>query len=220
MSVRPQRLVFLESEGDAWYARNEASTSKWSPEADPVVQHVTSLGPQRGSRLLEIGCGSGRRLAWMQNRLGITCSGIDPSEKAISEVRAQGIEAIRGTADSLPWEASTFDIVVFGFCLYVCDTNELFRIAAEADRILKAPGWVIIVDFHSRSPVRKYYQHHEEISTNKMNYPSMFLWHQDYALMDFAVRGHGNGERTDLEDEWVAVALLRKLERQGLMTNE
>ncbi|OSO90613.1 hypothetical protein B7O87_09335 [Cylindrospermopsis raciborskii CENA303] len=82
-----------------------------------------------GGKLLEVGCGEGKRLEWIQKSLDIECHGIDPSDKAVTIAQEIGVRAVRGTADHLPYPDETFDFLVFGFCLYLCDRDDLFRIA-------------------------------------------------------------------------------------------
>ena len=68
------------------------------------------------------------------------CYGIEPSFKAVETACTSGVNAVQGTADRLPYRDGLFDVVVFGFCLYLCDREDLFRIASEADRVLNDQG--------------------------------------------------------------------------------
>jgi len=127
-----QKDVFLESEGDAWYERNaRALQARELPGSDPVLAQIIDLTPRpaAGTRILEIGCGDGTRLAWLREKLGFVCAGIDPSAAAVDVARSRGIDARIAIADALPFAERMFEIVVFGFCLYLCDREDLFRIA-------------------------------------------------------------------------------------------
>ena len=84
---------------------------------------------------------------------------------------------MQGTADRLPYRDGLFDVVVFGFCLYLCDREDLFRIASEADRVLNDQGWLIIHDFYSPVPTRRDYHHKTGIYSYKMDYKTLFEWH-------------------------------------------
>ena len=75
--------------------------------------------------------------------------GIDPSKKAIKIAQELGINAKVGTAEKLPFIDKEFDLIIFGFCLYLCDTNDLFKIAYEANRVSKVESWISIIDFWS-----------------------------------------------------------------------
>lgn len=160
--------------------------------------------------MLEIGCGDGTCLAWLKNNLNADCYGIEPSAQAVAEACAKGVNAKQGTADELPFDNQSFDIVIFGFCLYLCDREDLFRIASEADRVLCAPGWLMILDFYSPVPRARIYHHRPGVQSYKMDYQSMFAWHPDYQCMTQKVRHHGEQSYTDNPDEWVALSVLRK----------
>ena len=62
------------------------------------------------------------------------------------------VQVVQGAADQLYFESQTFDFVVFGFCLYLCDRDDLFEIAKEAHRVLKPTGWLVIHDFFAEPP--------------------------------------------------------------------
>lgn len=92
----------------------------------------------------------GERLNYIGNSINCSISGVDPSLDAINQCKLNNIDAIVGTADSLAYKDNSFDIVIFGFCLYLCDRDDLFRISMEADRVLNKEGWLIIQDFFCR----------------------------------------------------------------------
>ena len=150
-----QKDIFLEFEGNAWFERNaNALGSRKLPESDSLLIEILNLPLlAEGTKILEIGCGDGTRLGWLRENCGFDCYGVEPSGQAVGAAKRRGITAYEGTADQLPFDANTFDIVVFGFCLYLCDREDLFRIAYEADRVLRNPGWLLILDFYSPSPV-------------------------------------------------------------------
>jgi len=103
-----------------------------------------------------------------------------------------------------------FDIVVFGFCLYLCDREDLFRIAQEADRVLKPDGWLIIHDFFAKTPTRREYHHKPGLFSYKMDYRRLFDWHPAYTCFSDELNHHGRREFTDDPQEWVATSVLRK----------
>ncbi len=181
------------------------------PDDDPILRNLLPLlRPDRPLRLLEIGCSGGRRLEWLGRELGVRCSGIDPSAEAVAEALARGIDAHRGTADSLPFGESAFDVVVFGFCLYLCDRADLFRIAAEADRVLRMPGILVIHDFYSASPTTRVYHHRPELASHKMDFGAMFSWHPDYVLMSRDLANEDGRPAGDDANEWVATWVFHK----------
>lgn len=211
-----QREIFLSSEGDAWFARNKAALADkhGRPHDDPVLRELSELlqsDDSRGFRILEIGCGDGGRLAWLSSKFGVDCVGLEPSTDAAAAASASGVNVLRGTADSLPFEGQAFDVVIFGFCLYLCDREDLFRIAAEADRVLRAPGWLVIHDFFNPSPTARPYRHRAGVNSYKMDYRTLFTWHPAYVCLTHKIRHHADSTYTDDVDEWVCVSVLRKV---------
>jgi len=210
-----QKDIFLRGEGDAWFARNESGLARLKlPDDDPIVLEILRLRDHLltvdGVSVLEIGCGSGGRLEWLRNQLRMDCHGIDPSVKAVALAASRGIDARVGTADELPFEKHSFDVVIFGFCLYLCDREDLFRIAAESDRVLKTPGWLVIRDFYSPMSCAREYHHKTGVRSYKMDYRTLFTWSANYTVYSHRVTHHESGSYTDDPHEWVATSLLRK----------
>jgi ubiquinone/menaquinone biosynthesis C-methylase UbiE len=210
-----QKDIYLTLEGDAWFKRNEAKLSlkQMGPSTDPALRELADILPSLGNnfRILEIGCGDGGRLAWMSNNWGARCVGLDPSTSAINSAREKGVDAVRGTADSLPFESCSFDVVMFGWCLCLCDREDLFRIGFEADRVLRSPGWLVILDFFSPSPTARDNHHKSGLVTYKMDYRRLFTWHPQYVCVRHKVQGHDDQSHyTDRVDDWTAISVLRK----------
>lgn len=208
-----QKSQFLQGEGDAWFHRNrEAIAHRKLPEDDPILMEILELpGINPGSsRILEIGCGDGSRLEWLM-KMGAECYGIDPSAEAISFAKKRGIHAQQGVADALPYGSRSFDIVILGFCLYLCDRDDLFKIAYEVDRVLGASGWILIIDFFSPCPGERPYVHRPGILSYKMDYSALFSWHPHYRCMTQKIRGHAD-HLTYIDDpeEWMSISVIRK----------
>ncbi len=170
--------------GDSYYARRKPVLDKYLADwkEDRVINAIQrrKITP---SSILEIGCANGWRLKVLYDLFKCRCVGIDPSMIAINE----GMEAWPyltlqvGMASQLPDE--TFDLVIFGFCLYLCKREDLFKIASEADRVLNNHGHLIVFDFH---PVFPYSNADPDGNGDnyKMIYGDMFTWHPYYKLVD------------------------------------
>ncbi|UYO93982.1 class I SAM-dependent methyltransferase [Pollutimonas sp. M17] len=212
-----QKDVFLSSEADAWYERNLKAVKKIDFSIDPVslavLELVTTFPPEmqaRRLRVLEVGCGEGRRLEWLAAKLNLDVYGIEPSALAVDKARARGITAERGTADDLPFDDATFDVLIFGFCLYLCDRQDLFRVAQEANRVLKPDSWLVINDFYAPHPIKREYHHKPGVYSYKMDYRRLFTWHPAYTCFAHKVTFHGRTEFTDDSQEWMATSVMRK----------
>ncbi|MFH1263281.1 MAG: class I SAM-dependent methyltransferase [Pseudomonadota bacterium] len=211
-----QREIFRNSEGDAWFTRNQReSAGRNLPDDDMVLMELIGCLPVEAGRVrvLEIGCGEGGRLEWLMKHRNAECFGIDPSAKAVAAALERGVHAQEGTAEQLPFDAGRFDVVIFGFCLYLCDRDDLSRIVFEANRVLRSPGWLLIQDFYSPTPRSRAYHHHPGVQTHKMDYRTLFTGSPDYECMTHKVRHHVDGTYTDDPEEWVSVSVLRKFRK-------
>jgi SAM-dependent methyltransferase len=212
-----QKKLFLESEGDSWFRRNKDYLARDEfVKKDLIIQDVLSilaspLAPRGKAKLLEIGASNGRRIEWLEANAELETHGVEPSAAAVEDATARGLRVKRGTADSLDYEDGTFDIVVFGFCLCMCDADDLFRIAAEAHRVVKDGGWIVIGDFYSESTVYRDYHHVPGFATRKMDYRRMFDWHPSYVCFSHKVVDHQNRQFIDEPNEWVASSVMRRL---------
>ena len=212
-----QRDIFLGGEANAWYERNhQALQSKVFDLSDPVIKQVSNISKQleyanKKIKVLEIGCGEANRLAWISEHLDADVYGLDPSTKAVELARKRGVNAEHGTADHLPFELGSFDVVIFGFCLYLCDREDLFKIAHNTDRVLKKSSWLIINDFFSPTPVSRDYHHKQNVYSFKMDYRKLFDWHPAYTCYSHILYDHNkHGDFTDDTHEWVSTSVLRK----------
>lgn len=210
-----QKDIFLAGEADAWIERNLGTLQQQEPISnDPVfdaVRLVTTCAQQElPLRILEIGCGNGQRLAALSREFGAEVVGLDPSAKAVDLAQQQGVNAKVGTADTLPYPDNRFDVLIFGFCLYLCDREDLFRIAQEADRVLKPDAWLLIHDFYAEHHVSRPYHHRDGINSYKMDYRRLFDWHPAYTCFSQKVVEHGGTGFSDDPQEWVAISTLRK----------
>ena len=208
-----QKNIFLKSEADAWFDRNKENLSRRNFEDDNIVRAISDISKSSSNtmlKILEIGCGGGERLNYISNSINCSVSGVDPSLDAVNHCKLNNIDAIVGAADSLIHKDNTFDIVIFGFCLYLCDRGDLFRISTEADRVLKKEGWIIIQDFFAKSPIQNEYHHTSGIKSYKMDYKTLFTWHPDYTCYQTKVYHHESQVFTDSSNEWVEISVIRK----------
>lgn len=206
-----QKTVFLDGEADQWYARNASALQKQhsdaliDPTSDPVLKALSDIRP---SRLLEIGAANGWRLDVARNLWGSSVIGIEPSAQATAHAYP-GVQVLVGTADNLPLDNGGMDCIVFGFCLYLCDRAGLFRIAAEADRVLTNGGYIVVYDFFPPTPYSNPYAHRDSVRSFKMDHSALWRWHPAYTLWRHDVFGHGGTDPTNPDDR-LAVTVLRK----------
>ncbi|MGY3616559.1 class I SAM-dependent methyltransferase [Bradyrhizobium sp. USDA 10063] len=205
MTERSQREVFLESEGDAWYARNQEHLH--GAGQDIVLTTLQEVGVSP-TMVLEIGCANGYRVAGVCEQFGATGFGIEPSSKAVADGRSRypSLSLEVGTADLLPFADGQFDLVIFGFCLYLVDPRLHLRCVAEADRVLADGGLLAIHDFIEPAPYHNRYAHLEGVHSYKMEFSRYFLASPAYRLLRRSMNAPGPPK----PDHSVGVDLLSK----------
>ena len=203
-----QKDTFLGSEGDQWFQRNTQTSLQNSDRLTKILQDI-DIAPKK---ILMIGSGNGHELESMREAFSAECSGIDPSEEAISDgsEKFPKVKLKVGTADKLDFPDDAFDMVIFGHCLVYCDRDDLFKIALEADRVLIDGGNLLINDFHTPFGYKNKYIHCEDVSCYKMDYAAMFTWNPNYSLIYQMTYTHQGFDGREKVDERVAVSVLQK----------
>lgn len=184
-----QANIFLEGEGDAWLERNRHALlcRHTRQQHDPVADMIEQMGI-KPKRVLEVGCANGWRLAALRDKYGCEVFGVDPSRQACIEAAAFRVPATQSTATTLPETGAPFDLVIYGFCLYLTDPGDWLTIAGAGDQVLAAGGHMIIHDFADVSPpfARKYV-HHDDILGYHFYFPELWLSHPVYQIVHCTV---------------------------------
>ena len=200
-----QDLIFREGEGTKWLKRNEPHLPI---KNDLVLDALGELigGLNKTSQVLEIGCSNGWRLEEIKKRYGCKVYGVDPSRTALRLAGQKGVYPILGTARDLPMADNSCDMVIYGFCLYLCNREDMFLIAKEGDRVLKDGGLMVIYDFAAPRPQRVPYKHKNGVWTYKQDYENMFLASPAYTKL--LAKHHVDGQtkavvlRKNIEQGW------------------
>jgi ubiquinone/menaquinone biosynthesis C-methylase UbiE len=135
---------------------------------------VTTSGVGAGSRVLEVGCGTGNYITAVQQGTGSSCWGIDPAEQMLSMAgEASGKVVLqRGGAEKLDFPDGFFDLVFSVDVIHhVGDRTAYFR---EAHRVLKPRGRVCTVTdsewiIRHRQPLATYFP--ETVEADLERYP-------------------------------------------------
>jgi SAM-dependent methyltransferase len=142
---------FLHGAGDDYYMRNRNDFGQ--KEKDPVLSilKATEIKP---TSILEIGCANGWRLMKLKGLYNCHVRGIDPSTMAIQEgSKDLGGDLQVGVAQHIPFDANSFDLVIFGYFMFLCEPNSWFQIMAEANRVLADKGHIAHYDYISARPL-------------------------------------------------------------------
>jgi SAM-dependent methyltransferase len=172
-----QDSVFLQSEGDRWFERNYQALDGFDAAVD-LPFRLMDLYNLRPRSVLEIGAANGFRLAAIHRRSGARVVAVEPSEQALldGQKRFPFITFIRAVASAVPL-SEVFDLVIVNFVFHWIDRQCLLRAVAEADRLVRAGGHLLIGDFHPANRLSVRYHHLEDgaLYTFKQNYAATFL---------------------------------------------
>lgn len=174
-----QSEVFAKGEGDAWFARNAESMEI---PYDPVIEMLSTY-VKNPKYVYEVGCANGWRLSRIYD---CKTGGIDPSSAAIAEAISSGIRNVYcGDAINLI-NAEGCDVLIYGFCLYLCDPEDYFKIVCEGNRVLKDGGYLIIHDFDAADgiPRRVPYEHKEGVFSHHVEFALLWKGHPWYRVLE------------------------------------
>ena len=112
---------------------------------DNLVKYLTEL-PH--GHLLEVGCGDGQILEFMQN-LGWTVEGVDFDSLAVESARRKGLRVRLGKLQTQQYAENTFDAIVMSHVIeHVHQPDSLLR---ECHRVLKPGGKLVVLTPNARS---------------------------------------------------------------------
>lgn len=170
-----QRDLVVNGEANKMFLRSKDELQ--GEDFYPITWICEQLEPFRDSinSVLEIGSSNGAKLRQMCRLLNCKGFGIDPSRLAVEDGNAKGgVTLTEGSAARLAFATASFDVVYFGFCLYMVDRGDLLASIAEASRVLKPGGFLVITDF---DPIQKHsreYHHQAGMLTHKQDYAACF----------------------------------------------
>lgn len=124
-------------------------------KTEDKINILKSLGVDfTGKRVLDIGCGEGTALFYLQEHYGITGVGVDITESLIQKNQEKaadypGLRFERGEQKSLNFPSNEFDIVLsWGVVEHI---KEYIHALAEARRVLKKDGVLVLIQPNSWS---------------------------------------------------------------------
>jgi len=153
-------------------AREYAQHRQVHPE---VLKNLISTGGlHSGSRVLDVGCGTGNYVVALERAVGCSCWGIDPSEQMLVKAQERTNSAIlrQGRAEQLEYPGGFFDLLFSVDVIHhVGDRQAFFH---EAYRVLRESGRICTVTdseeiIRHRQPLSMYFP--DTIAPELQRYP-------------------------------------------------
>ena len=210
--MEKQSDVWLETEGNNWFARNGEFLGKKNDIASSILD-IYGIKPRRA---LEIGCANGFRLAALNERFGTAVTGVDPSVKALEDGKKKypNVRLMRGMAESFVLEEK-FDLVIVNFVFHWVGRDVLLKAAANADGCVEDGGFLLIGDFGTENFLRRSYHHVKDggMYTYKQRYQDMFISSGSYREIARLTFNHDRYELSaDTDSSNIGtICLLRKI---------
>lgn len=127
-----------------------------------------------GTRVLDVGCGTGNYAAALTAATNCRVSGVDPSSRMLDQARdaAPWQSLAQASAESLPFAGDAFDVVMSTDVIHhIGDRNAYFQ---EAVRVLRPAGQLVTVtdshaDIRRRRPLSSHFP--ESVALELHRYP-------------------------------------------------
>jgi SAM-dependent methyltransferase len=194
----------------------EQTAAELEPVAERVIE-AADLAP--GSRLLDIGCGTGNA-ALLAARQGARATGVDPASRLIDVGRERAaidgldVDFIVGDAQFLGFRNGDFDTVVSVFGLIFADDPELAF--AEALRVLDGDGQALITAWIPAGPIDEVVGTiGRAVAAATGQTRARFAWHEDHKVRELAERHGATAEFEDTELVITAPSPEAYVERQA-----
>ncbi len=114
-------------------------------EPEMVFHLLEEFVPQSGSRVLDIGCGTGNNTLLFQKAVDAKVFGLDPSLGMLREAltKAPQIEFVQGAAEAIPFPTGHFEMLFMTEVVH--HLRGLAPAILETTRVLKSGGHLCIV---------------------------------------------------------------------------
>ena len=140
MSLNDPELVRAQYACEHGLAARQAVYSTYEG-IDAVELVVAAVVQARPRRVLEVGGGRGELGARLVREAAVELVEVDQSERMVELMRARGLDARLGDAQSLPFDDARFDCVVAAWMLY--HVADVPRTLAELARVLRPGGQLV-----------------------------------------------------------------------------
>lgn len=107
------------------------------------------LGDTGGRSVLDVGCGAGHLVRWLRSTgavvTGAEC-GDEMRRRAIDADREHASDYVDAGGQDLPFDAGSFDVVIYSYSLHHVPVTEIPTAIGEARRVLRPGGLLVVVE--------------------------------------------------------------------------
>jgi ubiquinone/menaquinone biosynthesis C-methylase UbiE len=123
---------------------------------------------------LEVGVGTGK----FAIPFGIK-DGVEPSDKMAQIAEEKGIRVVKGVAEDLPYDDSSFDFILL--VTTICFVDDPLKTLKEAQRVIKPDGYIIIGFVDRESTIGQEYEKYKD----KSKFYSSAIFYSSKQIVDF-----------------------------------
>lgn len=165
------------------YARWSRSYGELDDRFDVDLLAASPLLGERlpGARVVDLACGNGRIGRHLRGAGAAHVVGVDATAAMLAGARARAAYAalVRARIERTPLEAAAFDGATCSMAL--CHVADLDAFFTEARRLLRAGGWLAVIDFHPAFMMRGIPTHFDDPETGV----PLAIENHVHALRDF-----------------------------------
>ena len=146
---------------------------RWEAVANKMID---TYGLSNNSSVLDIGCGKGYLLFELKKSLpGMKIQGLDISSYAIANAKEEIAEIlIEGNAEKLPFEDSSFDLVISNTTFHNLKIPALFSALKEVVRVSAKDSWLCVESY--RNEVEKMNLLYWQLTCESFYSPEEWQW--------------------------------------------
>jgi SAM-dependent methyltransferase len=130
------------------------------PKETLLAQKILAFMPAAGGRLLEIGCGEGSNLLYLNEpRPEVRLVGLDFAREKLTLIASGSgaIQAVCADATRLPFAPRVFDVILIRDLLHHVNWARR-EVLAEASHLLRAGGSMVVMESNPRTLLNRVYR--------------------------------------------------------------
>ncbi|MCL6631288.1 MAG: class I SAM-dependent methyltransferase [Alicyclobacillus herbarius] len=150
-----------------------------------TLEWLRSIPLDSSSRVLEVGCGTGRTLVYAQQQYGCYAVGVDVRREMVNKAKRRAaltgakVEFIQASAEDLPFPDASFDVLwMESVNVFVEDVARAF---SEYARVLRDGGQILDVEMMLFGPVTEAWRRSAERVYGARRVPDLTAWKKLFA---------------------------------------